>query len=161
MAQYLHIPTAVLIAAFMCSVATMPAATLAADEPPPAHDKIDKDDHHEGHHEARDLILGPHVEGHIAFLHAELDITPAQEKLWTPVAEAMRQDVKAMEEARSHIAGTDGDENAIQHLQNRAMFARLRADGEERFLKAFTPLYNQLSDTQKAVADDLLCEKME
>jgi hypothetical protein len=103
-----------------------------------------------------DLVQGSHVEGHIAFLKAELGITPAQESMWAPVASAMREDVRNFQEARSKAKQKQMPENAIEHLENRVVFANLRAQGETRFLNAFRPLYNSLSPQQKQTADDLL-----
>lgn len=50
---------------------------------------------------SHDLVQGAHVEGHIAFLKAELGITSAQETLWSPVAAAMREDVRNLQEAET------------------------------------------------------------
>ena len=138
--------------------AFMICAAFAA--PLAAHDAGDQaqassEDGHNKHH-PNNLIQGPHVEGHIAFLHAELRIMPAQESLWAPVAAAMREDVKNMDEAESHAAGQGRPETAIQYLEKRAAFANLRAQGEDRFLKAFRPFYDTLSDDQKRMADELL-----
>jgi hypothetical protein len=102
-------------------------------------------------------ITGQHVEGHIAFLHAELGITPGQEQLWLPVADAMRQDVQAMRDAQGQVARQSHEhESAVQYLQNRVVFANLRADGEVRFLNALQPLYAAMSRKQKQAADELL-----
>jgi len=114
--------------------------------------------HEEGDVDANshDLVQGSHVEGHIAFLVAELRITAAQEQLWTPVAEAMREDVRELQEAESRVSKKQGPNNAVEYLENRATFAALRAQGETRFLAAFRPLYASLSRQQKQVADSLL-----
>ncbi len=40
---------------------------------------------------------GQHIDGRIAFLKAELKITPEQEKLWNAYAEAMRQESASMQ----------------------------------------------------------------
>jgi protein CpxP len=106
---------------------------------------------------AHDIVEGPHVEGHIAFLHAELGIIDEQEPLWAPVAAAMRQDVQNLEEAQRKVdSRTHGRLDAIQYLRNRVFFAQLRAQGEERFLKTLEPLYNVMSSNQKRMADELL-----
>lgn len=49
----------------------------------------------------------------------------------------------------------------LQHLEERADFTALRAKGEQRFLEAFRPLYERLSDAQKQAADDLLGQRRE
>ena len=102
-----------------------------------------------------DLVQGSHVEGHIAFLKTEIGITPAQEPLWATVAAAMREDVRHLRDAENRVSH-DRPENALDYLQNRVMFANLRAQGEERFLTALRPLYNELSPQQKQTADELL-----
>jgi len=108
----------------------------------------------------RDIIQGPHVEGHIAFLHAELGITPEQESLWAPLAAAMREDVNNLENTQDKVdSQTHGRLNAVQYLQNRVLFAQIRAQGEARFLAALKPLYNNFSDQQKRIADELLIPK--
>ncbi len=105
---------------------------------------------------AHDLIQGSHVDGHIAFLKAELAIRPEQESLWEPVANAMRDDVRNLQEAEAHAHQKPGPQNAVEYLENRAIFANVRAQGEARFLNVFRPLYDHLSQQQKEVADGLL-----
>lgn len=144
------IQTRFLIVTFLGGMALMPLSAFAADTHDPAYDRNERE------HQAREIFHGPHVEGHIAFLHAELHITPDQEALFAPVAMAMREDVKNMEDAENKIASQGESQNAIQYLENRTMFARLRAEGESRFLAAFRPLYEHLSDAQKKMADELL-----
>jgi hypothetical protein len=65
-----------------------------------------------------------------------------------------------MQDAEMQVSRqTQGSETAIQYLQNRAMFANLRARGEARFLAALQPLYDNLSMQQKQAADELLVSK--
>ena len=142
-----------LIAAVIAGLALMcplnAGATNSRSEP--AYDQSDTTPN------ARPAATGQHVEGHIAFLRAELAIMPEQEQYWTPVVDAMREDVQAMQEAERQVSRQMYDrETAIEYLQNRAMFANLRAQGEARFLAALQPLYDHLSAQQKKVADDLL-----
>ncbi len=100
---------------------------------------------------------GGHIEGHIAFLKAELNITPVQETLWGNVAAVMRADVADFEHLRQQgSAKIAARPTAVQHLQERAEYTALRAKSEQRFLDAFRPLYENLSDAQKQVADELL-----
>ena len=108
-----------------------------------------------------DATLGrmaePHVEGHIAFLKAELAITDAEAPLWDKVAAAMREDVAQMTAAMAQ-ASPDGQppQTALAYLETRARLAALRAEGEARFLAAFRPLYEALSAAQRKSADELL-----
>jgi protein CpxP len=110
----------------------------------------------------RERHFGSHIEGHIAFLKAELHITPDQEALWSKVAEVMRADVADFDQFRQrHPTETATKPTALQHLEERAAYTALRAKGEQRFLEAFRPLYAQLSDTQKRAADELLGNRRE
>jgi hypothetical protein len=97
---------------------------------------------------------GAHIEGHIAFLKAELRITPAQEALFAKVADAMRADVADITAQRAKWDGRPP--TAVQELEARAGFAAERAKSEERFLGVFRPLYEALSAEQKLTADDLM-----
>jgi hypothetical protein len=108
-----------------------------------------------------DLVQGTHVEGHIAFLKTELQITAEQEQLWDAVADAMREDVKNITQADEHMRHMRGPDNALDYLSQRAAFANLRAQGEAQFLAAFRPLYLSLSAQQKRTADSILIPDMD
>lgn len=138
-------------AALVVALACAAAAPLpsAAQMPPDAH-------RHEGMDAMRGGMGGPHVEGHIAFLKTELGITDAQAPLWDKVASAMRQDVAEMMAAMAQArAERQAPETALARLETRARLSALRAEGEARFLAAFRPLYEALSDAQRKTADEL------
>lgn len=99
---------------------------------------------------------GRHIEGRIAFLHAELKITPAQKAQWDKVAEVMRENAKSdtalYEQARAERASKP---DALARMNSRVKFSEARLANTKKFLEAFTPLYQSLSDEQKQTADDL------
>jgi hypothetical protein len=106
--------------------------------------------------------LGDHIEGHIAFLKAELHITPAEEAPWSKVAAVMRADAADFERFwPQNLAKIQAPPTALQHLEERVAYTALRAKCEQRFLDAFRPLYEMLSDAQKKTADELLGERRE
>ena len=110
----------------------------------------------------RQYDFSTHIEGHIAFLKAELHIRPDQEAAWSKVADTMRADVVEYEQFRQqHSSDSATKPTALKHLEERAAHAALRAKGEQRFLDAFRPLYGQLSDAQKQTADELLGHRRE
>ena len=82
------------------------------------------------HHAMGRMMPGQFVDGRIAFLKAELKITPAQEAQWQPVAAAMRENASALDQtittARQNRTGTD----SVQRLELREQFAKVRADNE-------------------------------
>ena len=98
-----------------------------------------------------------HVEGRIAYLKAELKITDAQAPQFDKVAQAMRDNAKERAQAFAQFRGDrDQPKTALERLEMRARFEQMRAQGAERFLAAFRPLYQSLSDDQKKAADELL-----
>ena len=96
------------------------------------------------------------VEGRIAYLKAELKITDAQAPQFDRVAQAMRDNAKDMDQAFAQSRSNKGSQNAVERLEMRSRFAALRAQGSQRYLDAFKPLYASLSDDQKKTADELL-----
>jgi uncharacterized protein YhaN len=106
----------------------------------------------ERHHSA-----SRHIDGRIAFLKTELKITDAQAPQFDRVAQAMRQNAQAIDQARQQMhANRDQPKNAVERLETRTRFAALRAQSSQRFLDAFKPLYASLSDDQKKAADEML-----
>jgi protein CpxP len=112
-----------------------------------------------GHMMQGRFMPGRHIEGRIAFLRAELKITPAQSAQFDKVAAVMRDNAKEtaqlFEQARAaRGAGTTPD--AVTRMNQRVKFAEARVSGMKKFVEAFTPLYQSLSDEQKKSADELL-----
>jgi Spy/CpxP family protein refolding chaperone len=108
------------------------------------------------HHEMGRMMPGQFVDGRIAFLKAELKIRPAQEKQWQQVETAMRENASALDQnidtARQNRSGMD----AVQRLELREQFAKVRADNDARLLAAFKPLYTSLSPEQQQMANQLV-----
>lgn len=103
------------------------------------------------------MMPGQLVNGRIAFLQAELKITPAQQTQWRQFASVMRQNAQAIDQviasARQHRGAA---ENAVDRLSLRAEFAKVRADNEARLATAFRPLYTSLSPDQQQIANQLI-----
>jgi protein CpxP len=125
------------------------ALAQAADAPPP-HGR------HEGPGREGDWSPAKHIEGHLAFLHAELAITQAQEPQWQAVAQAMRADAKRMDEsfAKMH-ADRDKPKSAIDHLQAEQAMMTIQSQAVGDLLAALKPLYASFTDQQKKTADEL------
>jgi periplasmic protein CpxP/Spy len=99
-----------------------------------------------------------HIDGRIAFLKAELKITPAQEPQWEKVAQALRQNSEERRKSFEQARATDRTQppTALQHLEAMARMSAIRAQQTDRVLVAFRPLYDSLSDEQKKAADELM-----
>jgi periplasmic protein CpxP/Spy len=98
-----------------------------------------------------------HIEGRIAYLKAELKITPAQQAQFDKLAQAMREnaaerqkDFDAMRDQRRQA------HNAVDRLETSVKLAQQHTRAQERYLAAFKPLYASLSADQKHAADSLL-----
>jgi osmotically-inducible protein OsmY len=95
------------------------------------------------------------VEARIGRLHATLQITPAQEELWTTVTQVMRDNARTMDaltEARADQAKTM---TAVEDLHSYAAITNAHAEGLTKFIPAFEALYASMSDGQKAEANTM------
>jgi periplasmic protein CpxP/Spy len=145
--------TPFLAAALLTSVAAVGLSpALAQNTPAPAAPEAAQTQMR--HHER--MLPGQLVEGRIAFLKAELKITPAQEAQWQHVATAMHENANALDQAISSVRQHSGTMDAVQRLALREQFAKVRADNDARLLNAFKPLYASLSPEQQQVANTLV-----
>jgi Spy/CpxP family protein refolding chaperone len=117
-----------------------------------------------GDHAAR-FMPGRHIEGRIAFLQAELKITPAQKAQWDKVATVMRDNAKGdtamFEQMRTERTANPGTRpDAVASMNARLKFGEARLANMKKFVEAFTPLYQGLSDDQKKTADELIGHRM-
>jgi LTXXQ motif family protein len=105
------------------------------------------------------------IEGRIAFLRAELNITEAQASAWNAFADAMRTNAKKLAEVRASMmpqpdAGQQQAPTVAERLdqQERSLVARL--EGTRALKSAVTNLYGTLSEDQKMTANELLEPQM-
>jgi hypothetical protein len=145
--------TPLLAAALFTSLAALPLGLASAQTAPPAANPGTAQT--EARHHPR-MLPGQLVEGRIAFLRAELKITPAQEAQWQQLATAMRENASVLDQAISTAREQRGTMDAVQRLTLRGQFAKVRADNDARLLAAFKPLYASLSPEQQQMANDLL-----
>jgi hypothetical protein len=129
------------------------AAPPSADQAAPA--PSDQAAPKPGQH--RNFSFNSHIDGRIAFLKAELKITPAQERLFDKVAQTMRDtdaDMKKDFEARQAARGTP--QSAMDRLDAQVKMMQQRVRSRERYVAAFKPLYASLTPDQQKVADQML-----
>jgi periplasmic protein CpxP/Spy len=148
--------TSLLSAALFTGVAALGLTpALAEAAPAPANAAAAGSEAH--HHGQAWLTPGQLVDGRIAFLKTELKITPAQEGEWQQYAAVMRQNAQSLDQAiansRQHQGGAM---NAVQRMEIRGQFAKIRAENQARLLTAFRPLYASLSPEQQQVANALM-----
>ena len=99
-----------------------------------------------------------HIEGRLAFLKAELNITPEQEALWKDYANAVRDNAKSMSGRCTSLMGDSGasQKSLPDRLDAQEQFVAARLDALRATNKALKPLYQALSDEQKNLADQLI-----
>ena len=145
--------TPVLAAALLTSVAALALNPASAQTAPPAANSGTAQI--QARHHVR-MLPGQLVDGRIAFLKAELKITPAQETQWQQVATAMRENANALDQAISTAREQRGTMDQVHRLTMREQFAKVRAENDARLLTAFKPLYASLSSEQQQVANDVV-----
>lgn len=95
------------------------------------------------------------VEERINSLHQQLHITAAQETQWSAVAQAMRDNAKAIRDLVKDRRAKGGTMNAVDDLRSYEAIADAHADGLKKLIPAFEALYSSMSDDQKKIADTL------
>jgi periplasmic protein CpxP/Spy len=151
----IRLRTPLLAAALFTGIAAVGLApALAQTAPGPANSTAAPNEAR--HHAMAPMMPGQLVDGRIAFLKAELKITPAQETQWQQIETAMRKNAKALDQtittARQNLTNMD----AVERLELREQFAKVRADNDARLLAAFKPLYASLSPEQQKMDNQLV-----
>lgn len=95
------------------------------------------------------------IETRITSLHTRLQITSAQESLWQPVAQIMRENANTMQTLLHEREAGASHMSAIDDLHAYARIAEAHADGIRKLTPAFESLYNSMSDVQKRNADQI------
>lgn len=135
----------------------------------------------QGRHAAHHGPRADRIDGRVAFLKAELKITPAQESKWQEFEKVLRQQAAerrtAGEKMRAEMQAkraafqqqveeakakgqpiprpTRESVSAIERMERQQKFMKARLESQEKMLDAFKPLYASLSDEQKKTADEL------
>ncbi len=92
------------------------------------------------------------VELRIKELHSELKITPEQQPQFDAVAQAMRDDAKAMEDAIAQRREAKSM-TAVDDLKAYQAIADAHSQGLQKLIPAFQALYDTMSPEQKKNAD--------
>src|SRR6266436_4863446 len=124
----IRLRTPFLAAALFTSVAAIGLApALAQTAPAPANSTVAPS---EARHHAMERMPGQFVDGRIAFLKAQLKITPAQEAQWQQVEAAMRENAKTLDQTITNARQNLGNMDAVQRLESREQFARVRVSND-------------------------------
>lgn len=93
------------------------------------------------------------VEQHIDQLHAQLQITPAQQQQWDQFAQVMRDNAENMRQAVEQRGTQLGSMNAAQDMQSYAQLSQQHAEDMQKLSAAFQTLYDSMSAEQKQNTD--------
>jgi LTXXQ motif family protein len=97
------------------------------------------------------------LEGHIAFLKAELKITEPQQKAWDEFADALRTNAKTLAAAPNPMMGAmDPKLSAGARLDQQEKLLTLQMEALKRSRAALEPLSVVLADEQKKRLDELI-----
>ena len=96
------------------------------------------------------------VEGRIAFLRAELGITPEQEEAFSRLANVLRESAKSMNETRRSMPAMMGTMTAPERYDAHVRMMEARLEGMKAVSDALPGLYAVLTEEQKQRADQFL-----
>lgn len=91
------------------------------------------------------------VQRELQGLYTRLRITPAEQPQWNAFASTMQANAQQMSQLWSARQG--GNTSALDDMRGYAQIAQAHAEGMQRLVAAFEPLYESLSPEQKAAAD--------
>ncbi len=150
--QALITATAVIGLGSLAAYAAAPMAGGAAAPTPPA--KVGdlatpKAEFSPGHN------MAARVERRLTSLHAKLQITAAQAPQWNAFALVMRDNAQRMDKAFLGRIQAMPTMSAAQNMQSYADVAKEHARDMEKLAPTFLALYNTMSSSQKATADQM------
>jgi hypothetical protein len=100
-----------------------------------------------------------HIDGRIAYLHAELKITEPQMPAWTEFANVMRTNAKRVEDAQKGQPPRT-TATAADRLDDQERWLTVRLESVKALKPAYAKLYAALDDKQKKIANELIAPQM-
>jgi hypothetical protein len=100
-----------------------------------------------------------HIDGRIAYLHAELKITEPQMSAWTEFANVMRTNAKRVEDAQKGLPQRT-TATAADRLDDQERWLTVRLESVKALKPAYAKLYAALDDKQKKIANELIAPHM-
>lgn len=107
------------------------------------------------------MMAPERIEGRIAFLRAELRITPAQEPAWEAFAATLRTDAQNMHDMAEKMRGMasgmkQSPVSILDRLERHETMLKAHLDHLQRIRTTLKPLYESLDDDQRRSADELI-----
>lgn len=104
----------------------------------------------------RQARMGAMVDGRLAYLKSELNITDAQTEAWTGYAQVVRGRVDAMQSRHQSMMDAMQKGSAIERMNARIAGMEVMLDAMKAINPAIEKLYAVLTDEQKKQADQLI-----
>lgn len=105
--------------------------------------------------------MASHIDGHVAFLKAELKITPAQEDVWKGFAGALRTSASAMAQMPGMPMGMGGGAQSVaQSFEQKERLLTTRLDNTKRLRAAWTKLEAALTPEQRKAAEQVVAPRL-
>jgi len=101
-----------------------------------------------------------HVEGHIAFVKAELNVTASQSKVWDEFAATMRANAKQLNELAAELAKAPAATSPVDRIERQEKTLAVRLEAVRRTKPALSALYAALSEAQKKIFAQLSTHPM-
>jgi hypothetical protein len=101
------------------------------------------------------------VEAYIRQLHAQWQITPAEEPQWNRYVAVMRENARAVDQQLAQRIQQFPTMTALQNLQSYAELAQAHAERLQKLVPAFADLYNAMPEQQKRLTDRFFRENAE
>jgi periplasmic protein CpxP/Spy len=95
------------------------------------------------------------VEMHIRQLHAQLQITPAEQPQWDQFAAIMRENARSMDHAFMQRAQQYPTMTAVENMRSYEQIATEHAADMQKLVPVFANLYNVMPAQQRRLADQV------
>lgn len=105
--------------------------------------------------------MASHIDGHLAFIKAELKITPAQEEAWKGFADVLRASATSMTQMQGMPMGTPGAAQTVsQALDQKERLLATRLDNSKKLRTAWVKLDAVLTPEQRKAAEGILVPRL-
>jgi ASC-1-like (ASCH) protein len=104
----------------------------------------------------RQARMGAMVDGRLAYLKGEMNITDAQNEAWNAYVQAVKARVEGMQGMRTRMMEAMQKGSAIERIDARIKSMEAMVETMKAVKPATEKLYAVLSDEQKKIADELI-----
>lgn len=105
--------------------------------------------------------MANHIDGHLAFIKAELKITPVQEEAWKGFADVLRASATSMTKMQGvPMASPGATQTVSQAFDQKERLLATRLDNSKKLRTAWTKLDATLTPEQRKAAEGILIPRL-